>query len=89
MSVISRQYGGQESLIKLDIGDVVILNSPSGPMYAKAVPGLSCDGCCMDVDPTSTADNACMQYRFLCGGANMDSGMLKRVHPEQIVEDLL
>lgn len=89
MSVITRQYRGPEDLIKLNMGDVVILNSPNGPLYAKVVPGLSCDGCCMDTDPTSTADNACMMYRFLCSSPGMTNVGLAAVTPEKIAEELL
>jgi hypothetical protein len=89
MSVITRQYRGPEDLIKLNMGHVLILNTPSGPMYAKVVPGLTCAGCCMDTDPTSTADNACMMYKFLCSSPGMTNVMLKRVDPEQIVEELM
>lgn len=88
MSVIIRQYGGSEDLIRLDVGDVVILKSPGGTMYAKAVPEGLCSDCCLDAETTSTADYACMKYKLLCSTGNKTVN-LKRVDPEQIVEDLI
>ena len=88
MAVIIRQYGGSEDLIRLHAGDVVILKSPGGSLYAKAVQGLACSDCFLDAENLSAKGNACIKYRLLCTSEEGSVG-LKLVDPEQIVEELM